>query len=569
MDLDLRRILWIGRHWWWLLLLVPVIAGVSAHHFSAKQIPLYMGSARLQVSPANGLGSADLGSIQTSQSLANTYLVMIPSRPVMTKVVDDLHLPYGPGVLQAKTSVSIVGSTFLMEIDVADPNPEQAARLANAIAQTFVTYTAEQVTQQKSPTRNALDSQIADTNAQIAALEKQINDLESQLKLPVTGTPTAQQNVAIANTQAQLTSLRSTLSDQQLRLNQLQATANQLDLATVSAQNQVSIFEPAITPTAPFTTGTARRDTLVGVFTGLFLAVAAVIFLEFLDTTINAGTDFLEVASGPLLATIDRVPRLRRGLDQIFVVTRPTRHAAESIRLIRTNLDFLATAKRGVVLVVTSPGGKEGKSTITANIGMAFAQAGMSVTIIDANMRNPSQHRIFELSNERGMTSLLSDASLPWEDVAVHVASNLTVIMSGPPPANPADLLSQERWRQRLEDIRAASDVILIDTPPVLNVSDALVAAGKADGVVLVCRSGRTRVEAMGRAAASLRQAGAHLIGIVVNQQSGSRKGYYTSPRPSTPQYPAPGAPFTVTTSSFPTAGQSSGNERTYERHVV
>jgi capsular exopolysaccharide synthesis family protein len=156
-----------------------------------------------------------------------------------------------------------------------------------------------------------------------------------------------------------------------------------------------------------------------------------------------------------------------------------------------------------------------------------MAQAGYSIVVVDADLRRPSQHRIFDVPNERGLTTLLARPDREWRSVAVDVIPNLVVVPSGPLPPNPADLLSSDRLTQFFAEMAQSVDIVLIDTPPVLVVSDPLVVAAHTDAVVLVARAGRTRIEALRRATESLRQGSARLVGIVLNQQTGRGAGDY------------------------------------------
>jgi len=149
--------------------------------------------------------------------------------------------------------------------------------------------------------------------------------------------------------------------------------------------------------------------------------------------------------------------------------------------------------------------------------------------VIDADLRRPTQHRIFETGNDRGLSTLLTMAERPWTWAAREtLVPNLTVIPAGPLPPNPADLLSLDRLRQILGDMQGTFDVIVIDTPPVLAVSDPLIIAAHVDGMVLVTNGGKTRMDALRRAALTLQRGSIRIVGVVVNQQSNkSRDGYY------------------------------------------
>jgi non-specific protein-tyrosine kinase len=156
-----------------------------------------------------------------------------------------------------------------------------------------------------------------------------------------------------------------------------------------------------------------------------------------------------------------------------------------------------------------------------------MAQSGFSAVVIDADLRRPSQHTIFGVRNELGLTHLLTHPEQHWKSAAVHVAGELLyLIPSGPLPPNPADLLSSERFRSLVTDLGQEVDIVVIDTPPVLAVSDPLVVCGATNGVVLVARAKATRTDALARAAALFPDT-VRLIGVVVDQHKGRGAGSY------------------------------------------
>jgi capsular exopolysaccharide synthesis family protein len=155
-----------------------------------------------------------------------------------------------------------------------------------------------------------------------------------------------------------------------------------------------------------------------------------------------------------------------------------------------------------------------------------MAQSGFSVVIIDADLRRPSQHKIFGVPNDRGLTTLLTHPDRAWRSVAIEVIPNLWCVPSGPLPPNPSDLLSSDRFRDLIEQTRQTVDIVLVDTPPVLAVSDPLVVATATDGVLLVSRAGHTRIESLERAGAAFPES-VRRIGVVLNQQERGGEGYY------------------------------------------
>ncbi|MEA2511555.1 MAG: tyrosine-protein kinase [Thermomicrobiales bacterium] len=513
MDLSLHQLFRIARHWWWLFLLATILAGGTAYWSSSRQQPLYSASATIQVNPPQSSSDAVNQSVlQGSQSLAETYRQLITTRKVLEPLVAQLHLPYDVATLQDKVSASTVGTTRLIHVSVSDPDPAMAAAIANAVAQRFVQYTTDLAGQLSGPYRAALDQQVTTTQQQIDDTQQQIQQLQGS---------------TAAADQQKLSSLQTTLGQLQQQYSNLIVAANQMDLAAAGAQTQVTVADDAVPPSLPYAPRT-KLYVLLGAFAGLCLAVGGIALIEYLDNTVKAGEDFTDLVGAPQLSVVEAVPKLREGHDQLFVLTEPQSRASEAIRLLRTNLEFAAGARELATLAITSAGPGEGKSTITANLGVAMAQAGFSTVVVDADLRRPSQHRIFDLRNDRGLTTLLVRQDEEWRWAATAVAGMpLLVLPSGPLPPNPADLLSLGRFKDLLDRMSQEVDIVLVDTPPVLAVSDPLVVSTLVDGVMVVCQAGRTRLDALRRVAQAIPQDAARLVGIVVNRQQGRGSGDY------------------------------------------
>ncbi len=302
----------------------------------------------------------------------------------------------------------------------------------------------------------------------------------------------------------------------------------------------VDMAATARVPTTPFEPNPTTAG-LLGLFVGLLLGVALVALLEFLDNTIKPQQEVEQFVGAPLLASVPQLPNLRPGGHQVYTVVQPRSSAAEAMRLMRTNLEFAAASSDIRRLVVSSPNPGEGKSTSAANLGVVMAQGGMKVVIIDADLRRPTQHRIFGVPGDEGLTTLLTHPDRSWVDVGKRVAvANLTLIPAGPLPPNPSDLVSSQRFIRLLDKIDKDVDLIIIDSPPVLAASDSLAIAAHTDGVVLVCFSNRTRIDAVQHSVQSIRQGGIRLIGVVLNrtkkQQGASYYGNYYYSQATTEQ---------------------------------
>lgn len=197
---------------------------------------------------------------------------------------------------------------------------------------------------------------------------------------------------------------------------------------------------------------------------------------------------------------------------------------AEQYRKIRTNIEFSKAGGGLKAIMVTSSGSNEGKSTTAANLAVVMAQQGRKVLLIDADMRTPSMHYTFHLPNRDGLTTLLTKNSR-FEDIAQQSGiGNLSILTSGPVPPNPADLLSSSEMAGFVNRFRNLFDVIIIDSPPILDVADAQVLANLCDGILLVVRSGSTEVDDARKAAECLSEAKARILGVVLNDLKVTKK---------------------------------------------
>ncbi|MGI5823870.1 MAG: CpsD/CapB family tyrosine-protein kinase [Dethiobacteria bacterium] len=207
--------------------------------------------------------------------------------------------------------------------------------------------------------------------------------------------------------------------------------------------------------------------------------------------------------------------RVRR--FDLVTQTHPQSPPAEAFRTLRTNLGFACGPEECRTIMVSSPGPLEGKSTVVSNLAIALAQAGNNVILVDCDLRKPVQHRIFNLSNRQGLTNCLLGQAAVEDVVQACLTNNLSLLTSGPMPPNPAEILSAPRTGAFWASLREEYDYVLVDTPPVLAVTDALILAGQLEGAILTLRAGSTRSNMAVQARNQLTRAGAHLLGVVLN----------------------------------------------------
>ena len=204
--------------------------------------------------------------------------------------------------------------------------------------------------------------------------------------------------------------------------------------------------------------------------------------------------------------------------ESLITIVNPRSPASEAYRTLRTNLEFSSLDKPIRTMVVTSPGPEEGKSTTLANLAITIAQGGNRVILVDCDLRRPSQHTIFGVSNGVGLTTMVVDDRAmkepPLQDTGVP---NFWLLPSGPLPPNPSELLGSRRMEEIIATLLEQADMILFDVPPIIAVTDAAVLASKVDGVMLVFKAGGTKREHAQQAKALLDKVNARLIGSVLN----------------------------------------------------
>lgn len=301
---------------------------------------------------------------------------------------------------------------------------------------------------------------------------------------------------------------------------------NQAEL--ISRPGLVSIVEEALPPQRAISPR-PLLNAVLGAMLALTLVGGAVLLVEYLDDTVKSAEQAQELTGLPTLGRIERFEKMRSPREQLRSATHPRSQIAEAYRVARTNLTYAVDLGRDrKIILVTSPGPSEGKTTTTSNLAVVFGLAGHRVCVMDTDLRRPTLHRVFGLENGEGLTNLLL-AREPEMDRAIQrsIYTNVSVITAGPLPPNPSELLGSARMQDVLERLRARFDIVLMDSPPTLVVTDASVLATLVDGIVVVANAGKTRRGALRATIEELAQSARPIAGVILNRVGGRESGYY------------------------------------------
>lgn len=305
---------------------------------------------------------------------------------------------------------------------------------------------------------------------------------------------------------------------------------SEVDLSHLLRNNNIRVIDAAVATDVPVRPKMAV-NLAMGLVLGLFGGCALAFFMEYLDVTVKSREDVERVIGVPLLGVVPGVPSdellsLETELDRnLFVNARPRSTVAECLRSIRANILFRTPNKRVRTLLITSAAPREGKSFTSSNLAAIIAMSGSRVLLIDADLRRPSLHKRFGLPNELGLCSAFAEGMGLAQLVQHTHIEGLDLIVAGPPPPNPGELLSAVRLQAALNEL-SGYDVIIIDSPPVNVVADPLVLSAVVDGVLLVVEANRTSRSMVRQAGARLAETDARVLGAIVNKLDIKTSGY-------------------------------------------
>lgn len=499
-ELNLRDYLVVLRRRWLIIVSAAVVLGLGAFLWSNSKTRLYTASAEVLV---------DTGSAQWLDSQNNRSAIPTPQR------VFENELRYAnSAVVRAQVTtkvgyepdISATGNSQkddVIAFKATSPVAGDASRIAQLYSEIFIRARTQRTIENFRQAREAVETLLEQLNAQLADLPNDdSNEVEAQRK----------------SLESQITAYNA------------QKSALLLSEQTALG-NGASIITNAEIPTAPVSPKPMRTATLAVVL-GLLLGTGLAFLIEFLDDTLRTSDDLERVAGGATM--LGMIPRNETGATANLAAAPVSGPLGEAFRSLRTSVQFVGLRRTVRAVQVTSADPSEGKTTISCHLAVAMAQAGEQVVLIDCDLRNPSVAPRFGLSNDVGLSNVLlrqltvHDALHP-----VAAAPGLMVLPSGPLPGNPADFLwavnappGSVTLPQLIGELTQQGFFVVVDTPPVLPVADAMTISRFVDGTLLVVCSGSTGTRELARALEMLRQADANVLGTVLNNLPDERGGY-------------------------------------------
>ena len=525
--LDYAQTLW---RWAWLLLLVAIASGAVAYYLTNQKPRVFEANTRAVVNVVTGSDYYDAYSASYgAQRLAETYAQTMITPELLQSVSERLGYE-----VTGKITVTPVENSPIFTIVVTDSDPQKAADTANMVLTTFSEKVMTDQSSRYTDLKQGLEEEIAridqsltDINERLAVLqikeaelaeaEKRAAQMVAEGLEPIEVVRDPNDYVARAQlelAQSQYQSTRSSLfyNLQQIKLTEVQSatTISQIDKAVANAE-----------PIQPQPMKSAGLAAVVGL-----IAAGGIVFLiAFLQDEVRDPEEFSRRWGVPVVGVITHYPYNQ---DQLITVAKPRMPVSEAFRSLRTNLQFSGIDTPLKTVLVTSASPSDGKSSIVANLATVIAQSEKNVVVMDADMRRPTLHKLFKLSNRIGLSDYFIRTPEKMTGVVKKTRVNgLNIITSGSLPPNPSELLSSSKMQDVLSLLEKHFDMVLLDSPPLLAVTDALILAKSVNGVLLVVDPKKTKRGAIRQAIEQLQRLDTRLLGVVLNNIKVKRSSYY------------------------------------------
>lgn len=531
--MDLRKYFYPIIKWWWLLALAAVLAGGVSFIAVLQEPDIYQARTTLMIGRAINDPNPTTGEFVLGTQMAGAYADIAKRQIVRDATRKALGLQRLP-----EYNAQALLNTQIIEIVVNDPDPALAQRVANELANQLILLSPAAVEPEEMERQEFVNTQLDNLKTQIEETETTIEQLKVNLGNLISAKD-------IADTKAQISGLEN-------KLNTLQNTFS--DLLTNSSQgvsNTITVIEPAALPARPI--GSKKLITvLLAMAVGLGLAGSAAYLLEYLDGTPKSQEELASLFQTPVVGSIFEVVEKNRGKiftqgkdqrrpwksvsinlkkdvehqeKQFSIADNPRHPITEAFRNLRTNIGYMNPSGQSASILVTSPGGNDGKTWVSANLAISMVQEGKRVIVIDADLRNPSLHKFFQVEREKGLADLLQGHAVA-EVLKYNNGNKVGIITAGELPNNPTEVININKVEHILKDLKEYVDVVIIDSPPFF-ISDAAVLSTKVDSVLAVVCPGRTLKDSIRAMTEQIRLVGGNLSGVVINRIPFKQLKYY------------------------------------------
>jgi len=495
--LELNKYIFPLRKWWWLLVASTLIAAIFSF-LSVLRLPtLYQAHTTLMIGTTINNPNPSNNELSLGQQLAAAYADLANREMILNATKNALGVNQLP-----EYTAQALPNTQLIQITVNDTDPHRAQIVANELANQLIHLSPLSAQSEELGRQEFIHQRLNNLETQIQETETEIEKLQEELA----NTFSAQQ---IQDKQDQISSLQEKLSTMENNYGLLLSNTQQ------GAKNTLAIIDPADLPSRPI--GPMKGlSILLAAAVGFVLAACEAYLLEYLDDSLKSPEVVERLFSAPIIGHILEQPDgiNANGLYDADNIEHPL---TEPFRALRTAIDFVKRDKSLKTILVTSPDVGDGKTSVAANLALAMAQRYKKVFLVDADLRKPKIHELFNLTNDEGIADLGSTSTtFDWRN-QIQEVGNVSILTAGKMPSDAAGVLSSEQMNIFLSELEEEANVVIVDGPPFF-VSDAMILAAKVDGVLWVVQPGHTRRSLAKTAMEHIKLVKARVIGVVLNR---------------------------------------------------